>query len=141
MALSAAFHYETVGQTRRIAGKLKASTTFYKGAILCFDANGFLAITGGAATDIPAGVFTGFGVTPGSASITVGAAAVDGEVEQGLVWVPFSGAAQTKVGELFYLTSDDTLTQTAGTNTFGLLCVGFKTGFVLVDFLNPVKVA
>ena len=140
MALSARRTYQTMGPMTRVPGKAAASTTFYPGALLAFDADGFLAIPGGAATDVPAGVYTGHGADISTGSLVTGSGEnPDIEVEKGLVWVPFSTAAQTNVGEFFYLADDETVTQTAGTNGYKVPCVAFKAGYVLIDFNNVVE--
>ena len=141
MALTDKRTYETMGPTVRVAGVFKASDTYYKGAILCNDVNGLLAVGAGAATDIPAGIFTGYGVDSGDAGVVAGAGtALVGEVEKGKTWIPFTGAVQSDVGELFYVAGDDTVTQTAGTNAYGMMCEAFKTGYVLLDFNALIKV-
>ncbi len=141
MALTDKRTYETMGPTVRVAGVFKASDTYYKGAILCIDASGLLAVGAGAATDIPAGMYTGFGMSPGDAGLVAGAGtALTGEVEKGKTWIPFSGAAQSDVGEMFYVAGDDTVTQTAGTNTVGMIAEAFKTGYVLLDFNSLMTV-
>jgi len=141
MALTAKRQLESKGRTEMIEGKFKASDVYYKGAILCFDTSGLLAVGAGAATDIPAGIYQGFGSDPGDAGLTVGAGVnPDGAVERGMFWIPFSGAAQSDAGEMFYVAGDDTVTQTAGTNTVGMMCLAFKTGYVLLDFANLMTV-
>lgn len=135
MALTERRTYEVVGPIVRVAGKLAESATYFPGAILAFDADGFLAIPTGAATERPAGIYTGYGSDIGAGSKTVGAGEnPDGEVESGLVWVPFASAAQSDVGEYFYLEDDETVTKTAGSNGFKMPCVGYKAGHVLIDF-------
>jgi hypothetical protein len=132
--------YETMGPMVRIPGKAAASSTFTKGALLAFDVDGFLAIPGGAATDRPAGVYTGHGVDLNTGSLVTGVGEhPEIEVEKGLVWVAFATAAQSDVGEFFYLADGETVTQTSGTNGFKLPCVGFKPGFVLLDFNGVVE--
>lgn len=141
MALSAKRQLQSKGRTDFIEGKLKESDTYYKGAILCYDVNGLLAVGAGAATDIPAGIYQGFGCDPGDDGLTVGAGVnPDANVEEGMFWIPFATAAQADVGELFYVADDETVTQTAGTNAYGLMCKAFKTGYVLLDFKSLVKV-
>jgi hypothetical protein len=128
MALSAAVNYDVVGQTETIAITAAPSAqTIYKGAIVNITTTGFAK----AATDT-------LGETPmGVAKETVVLAGLSAEtviIERGMLWIAKSGAAQTDVGELIYATADDTITTSVGTNTRTLgLCIGFKTGFVLVD--------
>ena len=141
MALTAKTQLESMGATVRVPGVFKASDTYYKGAILCYDANGLLAVGAGAATDIPAGIYTGFGCDPGDDGLVAASGtALTGEVEKGKFWIPFATAAQSDVGEMFYVSGDDTVTQTAGTNTVGMICEAFKTGFVLLDFNSLMTV-
>lgn len=141
MALSARRTYETVGPTVRIPGKAEESDTYYPGAILAYNADGFLAVPGDNATDVPAGVYTGYGVDIDTGTLVVGAGSnPDIEVERGLVWVPYSSAAQTLVGTVIYVADDETLTGTAGSKIWGVPVVGFKTGYLLVDFANPTRV-
>jgi hypothetical protein len=138
MALTAARKYTVVGKTDIIELATAGNDTFYEGALLIIDADGYANVPADAATSIPIGVYTGrqgqaFAVASGSHDKI--------EIERGLVWVPFSGAAQSDVGELFYLSDDGTLTQTAGSKAYALMCVGFKTGYVLLDFRNLIKAA
>ena len=136
MALTAKRQLEQMGQSLRISGKFKKSDTYYKGAILCYNINGLLAVGAGAATDIPAGIYTGYGTTPGDDGLVVGAGGTTSkcEVDRGCFWIPFSGAAQADVGLMFYVADDDTVTKTVGTNTVGMIALAFKTGYVLLDF-------
>jgi len=62
------------------------------------------------------------------------------EIERGWLWIPFSGAAQSDIGELFYLSDDEDVTQTAGSKAYALMCIGYKSGYVLLDFDNLIKV-
>lgn len=135
MALTERRTYETVGPTVRVPGKFAASDEYFPGALLAYNADGYLAVPGGAATDRPAGVYTGFGADIDTGSVVAGAGEnPDGEVEVGLIWVPFATAAQSDVGEYFYLADDETVTQTAGSNGYKIPCVAFKSGYVLLDF-------
>lgn len=127
MALTADVNYETKGVTRKVTLPAAAvSTTIYKGAIInivaglakkCTDTNG----------EVPIGVAQ-------KQVVTAGASAEDVDIEVGPIWFAFSGAAQSDVGKIFYATADDTVANAAGTNAKSLgLCLGFKTGYVLVD--------
>lgn len=127
MALTADLNYETKGDNEKITLPAAAvSTTLYKGAIIniaaglakkCSDTNG----------EVPTGVCM-------KNVVTAGASAEDVDIETGKLWMAFSSAAQTDVGKIFYATADDTVANAAGTNakSFGL-CIGFKTGYVLIN--------
>lgn len=139
MALSANTNLEFQGAVNRVHAILDTGVTYYKGGIYA-TISGLLAIPTGAATNTNYGVYTGFGMNPGDLKI-VPTADIDGEVMKGKVWVPVSGAAVTDVGVLHYVSSNDTLTKTAGTNTVGFYAEDFKTGFILIDLNSPIKVA
>jgi len=140
MALSAGTTYETVGPMVRVSGAAKASDTYYKGAMLSFDADGYLAVPSDAANVVPAGVYTGHGIDPGDEGLEVGAGENPTiEVERGLVWIAHTGAAQTDVGATFFLTDDDTLADSASSANWEVLCVGYKSGYLLIDFAHPMK--
>ncbi len=137
MALTASQQLEIMGKANRLPQKLAASGTYYRGGLMVFNAAGFLAATGGG---VPAGVLTGYGFEPGEETQIVPAGANPvAEIEVGLVWVPFA-AAQSDVGSTFYIADDNTITKSAGDNTHGLICKGYKAGFVLLDFGNIVAV-
>jgi hypothetical protein len=138
-ALTASAIRDTVrGSTIRIAGRAAASLTFYRGAWLVID-GGDLALPTDAAGKVPVGYYTGHGVEPGDESITTGASGLPTiEFEQGLIWAPFSGAAQSDVGLLFYLADSGTVTKTAGSKTIAVRAVGFRTGEVLLDFRHTI---
>jgi hypothetical protein len=140
MALSAGRTYETVGPMVRVSGAAAASDTYYKGAMLVFDTDGNLAVPSDSANVVPAGIYTGHGVDPGDDSLVVGSGENPTiEVERGLVWIAHSGAAQTDVGATFFLTDDDTLADSASSANWEVLCVGFKSGYLLIDFAHPMK--
>lgn len=128
MALSANVNYDAEGQTEHIALKAEAASyTLYKGAIVNIKANGLAGKATDTAGETPVGVAT-------EKTILAGASAETIVVEVGKLWIAKSDAAQTDVGEPIYATADDTVTTTVGTNTRILgLCVGFRTGYVLVD--------
>lgn len=135
MALTAAVKREFVGHQEVLELATAGNDTYYEGALLHIDADGYADVPSDTAALPVLGVYSGrqgqaFAVASGSHDKI--------EVLRGLVWVAFSGAAQSDVGELFYLSDDNTLTQTAGSKTWGLLAVGFKTGYVLVDTSKPV---
>ena len=130
--------YETQGQTNILEYPSAGNDIYYQGALMVSSAAGYADVPSDAAALIPLGVYTGrqgqeFSVASG-AHDTI-------EIEEGYVWVPFSGAAQTDVGEVFYLADDSTVTKTIGSKTWGIMCKGFKTGYVRLDFAKPIKMA
>jgi hypothetical protein len=146
MALTANTVYEILGVSTRIPGVAKdanPSEVYFRGAILAIGSDGKLTKpTGDVADQIPAGIYTGYGMGEPYTSLTV----LNGQaptVERivGRVWVPFTGAALADVGKLFYLVDDNTLTKTKGTNrNWALLCEEQKPGYVLVNFGHPIPV-
>jgi len=141
MALSAERFLEFVGEQDEISPLVTASVTYYKGGVLVYT-SGYAAKPTDAAALYPAGIITGFyqdGVRDDA--YTVGATQVRATLKRGKVWLPFSGAAQTDVGLLFYLADDNTLTKTAGSKTIAFPALDFKTGFVLIDLRVPIKAA
>lgn len=142
MALSARVFREFVGEQDEISPKFAASDTYYKGAILCYDANGYAAVPTDAAALFPAGIVAGIyegGIHDDA--YAMGSTAMRGVLKRGKVWLPFSGAAQTNVGEIFYIADDGTLTQTAGSKTVGLVALDFKTGYLLFDLRYADRIA
>ena len=138
MALTAKVKREFVGEQQVLAMRCAGNDTFYEGALLHIDGNGYLAVPSDTTSLPPAGVYSG---RQGSALAVAASTYTVLEMLRGLCWVAFSGAAQSDVGELFYLSDDNTLTQTAGSKTWGLLALDFKTGYVLIDFANPVCIS
>lgn len=137
MALTAATKREFVGPQEVLELATAGNDTYYEGALLHIDTDGYADVPSDTAACPPLGVYSG---RQGKAFAVASAAHDTIEVLRGLVWVAFSGA-QSDVGELFFLSDDNTLTQTATSKSWGLLCVGFKTGYVLVDFSKPVCIA
>jgi hypothetical protein len=125
------------------SAKCTASTTYYRGSILCFSAStGYLVKPTDVAATYGAGVFDGIaedGVE--DYSFACGATQKRLELKVGRVWVPLSGAAQTDVGQLAYLADDNLATKTAGSKTIAYLVEDFKTGYVLLDLRKPIKAA
>lgn len=111
------------------------SDIYYAGGLYIVDADGKAAVPSDTADLIPIGIFTGVSdAGDRTDALTIGASnTVKGEFKRGKVWLPFSGAAQSDVGEIFYISADDTLTQAAGSKTVGLRAIGFKTGHLLFD--------
>ncbi len=136
MALTAATKRSYVGKTDFLNLATAGNDTYYEGAIICIDSSGYAAVPSDASTAIPYGIYSG---RQGQAFEVDSGDHDEIEVERGLTWVAFTGAAQSDVGELFYVSDDNTLTQTAGSKTYALMCLGFKTGYVLVDFRNLIK--
>jgi hypothetical protein len=124
---------EFVGEQEEISPKVAASKTYYKGTVLVYT-SGYADKPTDAATLYAAGVVTGFfqdGIRDDA--YVVGTTQVRATLKRGKVWLPFSGAAQTDVGLIFYLADDQTITKTAGSKTIGFPALDFKAGFVLLD--------
>jgi len=138
MALTAAVKRTVVGASNFEANKTAGNDIYYEGALLHFDADGYLAVPSDTAALPPAGIYSG---RQGQGKVVASGSHDEIEMEVGLIWVAHTGAEQSDVGELFYLSDDNTLTQIAGSKTWGLLCRGFKTGYVLLDFFNPVCIS
>ena len=143
MALSAARILGFKGPQDEVDLLFADSDTYYLGGLYIVDANGKAAVPSDTADLIPIGIFTGKSDDGDSVEDKViGASnAVKGVFQRGLVWLPFTGAAQSDVGEIFYISADDTLTQTAGSKTVGLRALGFKTGYLLFDLRYYDRIA
>lgn len=142
MALSAARKLEFHGEQDEIAPLFAASDTYYEGALLCYDANGYAAVPTDAAAFFPAGIVTGEYLDgTRDKAYAMGSTAVRGKLKRGKVWLPFSGAAQSDVGEIFYIADDGTLTQTAGSKTVGLVALDYKSGYLLFDLRYADRIA
>lgn len=138
MAITAQRTFETVGPVVRLPGTMTANVTYYKGQLLVWNA-GLLTNPTNAANLVPAGVMTGQAFDPqndGKLVLGAGDTAITGEVVRGKIWIPLSTAAVTSVGVIHYMTDNGDVTVTAGAKTWGVMCVGWKTGFVLLDFDN-----
>lgn len=132
MALSAATYLEFKGEQDEVDLLFADSDIYYAGGLYVVDANGKAAVPSDTADLIPIGIFTGE-CDDGTRvdAKTIGASnTIKGKFKRGKVWLAFSGAAQSDVGEIFYISADDTLTQTAGSKTVGLRAIGFKTGYL-----------
>ena len=127
MALSADRLMTVQGPVEVFKGKLTASNTYYKGALVQFDATtGLLKEAADVATEFAIGWLKEGKVVPAASNPTV-------EVCTGKVWIPFGSAAQGDVGDYVYATDDGTIAKSA-TNSGPLgLCIDFKTGYLLVD--------
>ena len=126
MALTADFEYEVVGLTEEDSFQAGAADTLYKGAIVNVGTDGYLKVAADVANEYPAGVMVEQHVSDGSSHDSV-------RVESGKIWLPHTGAAQTDVGALFYATADDTLADSASNVGPLGLCIGYKTGYLLID--------
>lgn len=139
MALTSKVDYSTTVPTRQTALEAAGNDTYYKGAMLVANADGYADVPSDAAALMPVGVYTG---KAEDGVLDDAYAVANGEhpklvLEQGPVWIPKGDAAQTDVG-LFYLAGDDTLTGTKGSKTWAVRCIAWKTGYVLIDFGAPV---
>ena len=135
MALTAERKLEYRGQQDVLDLLFADSDIYYAGGLYIIDADGKAAVPSDTADLVPMGIFTGETDDGDRVDAKTIAASntLKGKFKRGKVWLAFSGAAQSDVGEIFYISADDTLTQTAGSKTVGLRAIGFKTGFVLVD--------
>lgn len=140
MGLSAHRTYETLGPQTRIPGKLDDDETFYKGAILVIDADGYLAKPTDAAELTGAGIWTGHNLTPGEDSyVTAESAHPDSEVMRGKVWLPADAVVQGDAGVKWYIEDDEEMTKTAGDRTiyYRPIAVDATNNLVLVDLDDP----
>lgn len=142
-ALTASRTLEFVGDQDEISPKVAASDTYYKGSLLCYDTSGYAAAPSDAAALFPAGIVTGAyeGGVRDDAYVVGSGENPRARLKRGKVWLPFSGAAQSNVGEIFYIADDGTLTQTAGSKTVGLVALDFKTGYLLFDLRYADRIA
>jgi len=138
--LTAKRSLEWVGEVDILSPRAAASTTFYKGGLLTFNSSGFADKPTDAASQYIAGIVSGQfeGGIRDDAYATASGETPRIRLSRGLVWLPFSGAAQTNVGEVFYIADDQTLTQTAGSKTVKLIALDFKAGFLLFDIRNAL---
>lgn len=110
-----------------VEGKVSTADTYYKGALVnVLNTAGLILVAADTANHVFMGIVKEQ-VVLASGSKTI-------EVICGTVaWFALSGANQDDVGNLVYATGDDTIAMTgANTEPMGL-CVGFKTGYLLVD--------
>lgn len=107
--------------------KSNVAATYHKGALVAFDANGYVVKAADTAGLRFAGIV--------KEQVVVGAGETkDVEVIRGtLVWLPHTGAAQADVGKLFYPADDEDIGDFATHIGPAGKCVGFKTGYLLVD--------
>lgn len=112
-----------------IPAKSENVDVYYKGALVNFDADGYIAVAADTANHKFAGIV--------KEQVTVGSGETkDIEViRDTLAWIAHSGAAQADVGAFFHASADDALSDGAGSSvTPSGLCVGLKTGYLLIDF-------
>lgn len=143
MALTAKRLITYHGEQDEISLLMADSDIYYAGGLYIVDADGKAAVPSDTASLIPAGILTGkYSDGDSVADKTIGASnTVKGIFKRGLVWLLFSGAAQSDVGEYFYISADDTLTQTAGSKTAAITAIGFKSGYLLFDLRNYDRIA
>lgn len=126
MALTADYEYEVRGQNEFNKYRAGAADTLYKGAMVNIGTDGYIKVAADVASESPAGVVVLQHVADGSSHDEI-------EIENGRIWIPHTGAAQTDVGQLFYATADDTLADSAtNVSAFGL-CIDWKSGYLLID--------
>lgn len=143
MALTAKRSLEFVGEQDELPLLVADSDTYYTGGLLIVDADGKAAVPSDTASLIPFGINTGV-YDDGDrvdAKVIGASNTVKAVFKRGKVWIPFTGAAQSDVGEYFYASADDTLTQTAGSKTAALTAIGFKTGYLLFDLRAYDRIA
>ena len=134
MALSADRIYEVQGNTEQLEVLLTQNDIYYKGAIIELTAAGGLAVV---ATDA-AGQGSTAGIMTEHIEVASGVTTKKGVIEIGKVWIPFSGAAQSDVGDYVYASDDGTIAKTAvNADPIGV-AVGFKTGYLLVDLRRGI---
>jgi hypothetical protein len=127
MALSADRRLETVGPVEILEIEAGAADTLYQGALVNIGTDGYIKVAADVASEVCIGVVQEQHVADGTSHDKV-------KIIGSKVWIPHSGAAQTDVGALFYATADDTLADSASNVKAAGLCVGYKSGYVLIDF-------
>lgn len=145
MALSAPTLRKYHGHQDEISVPLAESDTYYRGAVLAFDGDGYAAVPGDDAASFIAGVVTGeFEDGDKTDEKVVGSGDHPRAIlRRGKVWLPLSSVAETDRGEIAYVSDDDTLTQTAGSKTVGyvILDVDTDNDLALVDLRVPDRIA
>lgn len=143
MALTKKTILEFENPTEKTSGLVNGNDTYYLNAMLVFDGStGYLTVPSDAAALEVAGVYDGNN-DDGVDNEYVVASGQHPRVglKLGKVWIPFSGAAQTDVGDIMYVADDETLTKTAGSKTIGYRALDFKTGFIQIDLRKPIKLS
>lgn len=133
MAITAKRKWEIMGPSIQLPGKLAASLTAYQGQLVVIN-GGYFNSPSDAANLIPIGVLQSADGMVDGKIINANVTTTNAVVEKGLIWVPFSGAAITDIGLLFFLADNGTVTKTAGSKTWKVVCEGFKEGHVLLNF-------
>lgn len=146
MALSAGRVVEFDGQPEKVSMLLDENDTYYRGGIMVVDgSDGYAKVPSDAAALEGAGILTGRfegGVTD-YAHVVASGAFPRAEMLKGRTWLPVTGstAAQGDVGDIVYLADDQNLTKSAGSKTIGYRVLDFKTGFLLIDLRQPIKLS
>jgi hypothetical protein len=136
-ALSAPTTRKYHGHQDEISAPLAAEDTYYRGAVLAFDGDGYAGVPGDNAGSFAAGVVTGEFEDGDKTDEKVVAASSHPRaiLRRGKVWLPFASVAETKRGEIAYIANDNTLTQTAGSKTvsYVILDVDTTNDLALID--------
>lgn len=143
MSLNAVRILEFVGHQDEIPVAVAADDSYFKGALLSFNDDGYAAVPSDLAASFPAGIVTGVyddGDRVDEKEVESGDS-VKAVVMRGKVWLPYDSAAQSNVGEIFFISDDNTLTQTAGTKTVGLVALAYKEGYLLFDLRYADRIA
>ena len=130
--------YQVKGPVLILDVEAAGNDTYYRGAMLVANANGFADVPTDTANQLPLGVYTG---RQGQIVAVANGSHTKLELESGHILIPHSGAMQADVGKLFYLSDDGDVSETAGAKTWALKCKGWKPGFLLLDFASPVRTA
>lgn len=132
MALSADLNVDMTVVDRVITAKAGAADTLYKGAIVNIGTDGYVKVAADVASEHCAGIMK-------KQVVAAGSNAEDCEILVGCAWLAHTGAAAGDVGALFHASADDTLGDAAGTNVGACgLCIGWETGYLLIDFMRRV---
>ena len=145
MALTARVTRSYVGQQDELDFLLADSDTYYAGGIVCNSSGKAAHIAAIAESQAILGILTGeYDDGDRVDAKVIGASnTVRGVVKRGKIWLPHSGATIADVGALFTADSDNSLDgvpATANKRYIGYICIGFKSGLLLVDLRNPVVV-
>lgn len=145
-ALSAPALRKFHGFQDEISAPVAESDTYYKGAVLMFDSDGYAAVPADAAAMFGAGVVTGqYEDGDSTDEKVVGSGEHPRAVlRRGKVWLPFASVAETDRGEQAYISDDaGTLTQTAGSKTvsYTILDVDTDNDLALIDLRVPDRIA
>ncbi len=129
LALSADLDVEEVPPLEVLNILAGDADTLYKGAIVHIATDGYIDVVADTTGAFAVGIMK-------KQVVAAGSQAERCEILTGRFWLAMSSptAAASHVGQLIYATADDTITPTATSNTGALgLCVGFKSGYLLVD--------